>query len=128
MIKEIEKKVKITQEIFHNIVKMMKSSNVEDFFIAVESWKNMNPTSRLDMLLYKAVVLDFARRELVKELNLPQTLTWEEVWEAFNVVSTTDLEKVIFNELYNKYVEQLIALNTNAKAIRGIKVELKWKT
>tara|TARA_B110000008_G_C16901702_1_gene537069 strand:+ start:831 stop:1217 length:387 start_codon:yes stop_codon:yes gene_type:complete len=128
MIKEIEKKVKITQEIFHNIVKMMKSSNVEDFFIAVESWKNMNPTSRLDMLLYKAVVLDFARRELVKELNLPQTLTWEEVWEAFNVVSTTDLEKVIFNELYNKYVEQLIALNTNAKAIRSIKVELKWKT
>ena len=128
MIKEIEKKVKITQEIFHNIVKMMKSSNAEDFFIAVESWKNMNPTSRLDMLLYKAVVLDFARRELVKELNLPQTLTWEEVWEAFNVVSTTDLEKVIFNELYNKYVEQLIALNTNAKAIRSIKVELKWKT
>lgn len=127
MIKEIEKKVKITQEIFHNIVKMMKSSNEEDFFIAVESWKNMNPTSRLDMLLYKAVVLDFARRGLVKELNLPQTLTWEEVWEAFNVVSTTDLEKVIFNELYNKYVEQLIALNTNAKAIRSIKVELKWK-
>ena len=128
MIKEIEKKVEITQEVFYNIVQMMKSSNEEDFFIAVESWKNMNTTSRLDMLLYKTVVLDFARRGLVKELNLPQTLTWEEVWETFNVVSTTDLEKVIFNELYNKYVEQLIALNTNAKAIRSIKIELKWKT
>ncbi len=128
MIKEIEKKVEITQEIFHNIVRMMKSSNEEDFFIAVESWKNMNPTTRLNMLLYKAVVLDFARRGLVKELNLPQTLTWEEVWDAFNVISTTDLEKVLFNKLYNKYVEQLMTLNTNAKAIRSINVELKWKT
>ena len=128
MIKEIEKKVEITQEIFHNIVRMMKSSNKEDFFIALESWKNMNPTVRLNMLLYKAVVLDFGKRELVKELSLPQTLTWAEVWDAFNVVSTTDLEKVIFNNLYNKYVEQLVALNTNTKAIRSIKVELKWKT
>lgn len=128
MIKEIEKRVEITQEIFHNIVRMMKSSNEEDFFIAVESWKNMNPTTRLNMLLYKAVVLDFARRGLVKELNLPQTLTWEEVWDAFNVISTTDLEKVLFNKLYNKYVEQLMTLNTNAKAIRSINVELKWKT
>jgi hypothetical protein len=128
MIKEIEKKVEITQEIFHNIVQMMKSSNEEDFFIAVESWKNMNPTARLNMLLYKAVVLDFGRRELVKELSLPQTLTWAEAWDAFNVVSTTDLEKVIFKDLYNKYVKQLLSLNTNTKVIRSIKVELKWKT
>ena len=126
MIKEIKEKIEITQEIFHNIVQMMKSSNEEDFFIAVESWKNMNPTARLNMLLYKTTPSE-KRRDLVSQLDLPSNLTWNEVWDSFNVTSTTDLEKVLFTELYHEYVDQLLSLNTNAN-ILSINVELKWKT
>jgi hypothetical protein len=126
MIKEIKEKIEITQEIFHNIVQMIKSSNDEDFFIAIESWKNMNPTARLNMLLYKTTPSE-KRRDLVSQLDLPSNLTWNEVWDSFNVTSTTDLEKVLFTELYHEYVDQLLSLNTNAN-ILSINVELKWKT
>jgi hypothetical protein len=125
MIKEIEKKVEITQEIFHNILKMIKSSNDEDFFIAVESWKNMNPTRRLNMLLYKAALV--LERDVNRELGLPPSMTWSEVWDSFNVTSTTDLEKILFTELYNDYVRRVVALSCSAN-ILNINVELKWRT
>jgi len=77
------------------------------------------------MLLYKAVFSQTSR-DVVHELNLPTSTTWSEVWDLFNVTSTTDLEKLLFTELYNDYVRRLVTLSCNA-AILNLNVELQWK-
>jgi len=125
MTKEIEEKIEITQEVFHNIIKMMKSSE-EDFFIALESWKQLRPTHRLNVILAKAL-RPHRREDLTRALDLPTSLNWEFVWDLFNVKSTTNLEKILFTELYNEYVELVMSLNSIAAVPRNIKVEVLWK-
>jgi len=126
MTKEIKEKVKITQDIFHNILKMIESSNEEDFFIAIESWKNMAPTRRLNMLIYKAT-FGPRGRDIVRELNLPFTITWSEVWDSFNAPSTTKLERLLFTDLYTEHALRVVNLSCNVK-INKINLELQWKS
>ena len=51
MTKETKEKIEITLEIYNNVKAMIKSSNTEDFFIAVKMWFAMDPPMLLSDII-----------------------------------------------------------------------------
>ncbi len=96
-------KGKLTNEIYDRLLTMMRSSNMEDFFLGLELYINMERTPVLDALMIKSFG-GKKRGEVIAKTKYthkvhPMFITLDMI-EPF---CKTKIEKSIFKKLKNEY-------------------------
>tara|TARA_Y100000593_G_C4213262_1_gene287952 strand:+ start:337 stop:648 length:312 start_codon:yes stop_codon:yes gene_type:complete len=96
-------KGKLTNETYDKLLIMMRSSNMEDFFLGLELYINMERTKVLDALMIKSFG-GKKRREVIAKTEYthkvhPMFVTLEMI-EPF---CKSKIEKSIFKKLKNEY-------------------------
>lgn len=96
-------KEEMTIETWTKLIQMMRSSNMEDFFLGLELYKNMQRSKAYDLLLIKSFGGQ-KRREIIvgiKHVNKahPMFMTLEDIKDQ----CVTENEKLIFKNLENEY-------------------------
>lgn len=125
--KKIKKeKLKITKEIYTTIRLMIKSSNPEDMFMALETWKNMEPSNLLTLLLIKSLYLserDDVKKELVSEFEPEES--WDEILERIDWNNITNLERELLTKEFEKIILNKPFIRDIQEYIYPIKIKLK---
>ena len=101
--KEI-KKIEITKEIYQRIKLMMKSKNIEDRMLGIETWKNLKPSKLLCLILMKNFYGD-ARSQIINELqgyHYIKVEPWNDILDRINIKSLPSLEQKLITEAINK--------------------------
>ena len=96
-------KGKLTNEIYDRLLTMMRSSNMEDFFLGLELYINMERTPVLDALMIKSFggkkrTEVIAKTKYIHKVH-PMFITLDMI-EPF---CKTKIEKSIFKKLKNEY-------------------------
>jgi hypothetical protein len=140
---EIKEKIEITEEIFNNVVEMMKSSNEEDFFIALNSWQCLKPSLLLNIFLYK--FLDIKSRVRFNDHMTNNTANrirdWvylrediynskgqllPTVWDHMNHMHTTELEKSLYERICKETIDCSLELLDIKPIIKSYDIKLNW--
>ena len=96
-------KEEMTIETWTKLIQMMRSSNMEDFFLGLELYKNMQRSKAYDLLLIKSFGGQ-KRREIIVGIRHvspvhPMFMTLEDIKDQ----CVTENEKLIFKNLENEY-------------------------
>ena len=96
-------KEEMTIETWTKLIQMMRSSNMEDFFLGLELYKNMQRSKAYDLLLIKSFGGQ-KRREIIVGIRHvspvhPMFMTLADIKDQ----CITENEKLIFKELENEY-------------------------
>lgn len=127
MTKEIdENKVEISLEIFQNIRKMIKSSNEEDFFIAIEMWRYMEPSNLLSKLLVKSTYLE-TRQKLENALGIASEHTWSVLWTKIDKTTLSDVEKDIITHMLEEHVKNMLSLQGMNNIGAKLNINITWE-
>lgn len=127
MTKEIdENKVEISLEIFQNIRKMIKSSNEEDFFIAIEMWRYMEPSNLLSKLLVKSTYLE-TRQKLENALGIASEHTWSVLWTKIDKTTLSDVEKDIITHMLEEHVKNMLSLQGMNNIGVKLNINITWE-
>ena len=134
--KEIKEKVELTEEIFDNILVMMRSST-EDFFIALNTWKNLERTLLADIVLYKYIT--FAKEDIVNEI--PRLAAWLDdynnsegvpdiqilmLYNSIDHTKISELDKKLFKRLCHNYLTHMHKMLDLDKII-DMNININWK-
>lgn len=139
---ETKEKVKLTEEIFDNILVMMKSST-EDFFVALDAWKNLERSLLADIVLYKLVTQ--AQGDIAGAI--PRLQAWVDDWDnrlhrtnihmhdahivmlykAIDHNKISELDKKLFKRLCENYTSHMFKL-LELDDIIDASINIKWKT
>lgn len=131
MTKEIKEKIEITLEIYNNVKAMMKSSNEEDFFIAVKMWFTMNPPELLTVILKKQCPRIRTREFLIAQKEEDQwsvnhRITWPLIMNHLIANEEYIKYRDIIEQEFNAYVNQKLINEGIGKNIKPIKTKIKW--
>ena len=133
MTKETKEKIEITLEIYNNVKAMIKSSNTEDFFIAVKMWFAMDPPLLLSVILkkhaYKSKAAEFNSYMTSPFDHWNQNLTWPAILERVGSIDSPryDKYKDIIEQEFNAFINQKLMNEGIGKNIKKIKTEIKWQ-
>ena len=96
--------MEFTVEIYDKIIAMMRSSNPEDFFLALEIYKKHETSELIDVLLAKSFG-GSKRIKLIDELNITTIVpTIAYIDKEWNVKEDSKIKKII-NRIKNEYSE-----------------------
>ena len=104
----MNEKPKLTLQVYDRLIEMMRSSNMEDFFIGLEIYKNHERSQWSDILMYKSFGGN-KRHEVEKELNMDGRILWR--YETMSMGQLKEKrkrylkgdEQLIFDRLYDEY-------------------------
>jgi len=89
------KKIEITNEIYQRIKLMMKSENIDDRMLGIQTWKNLKPSKLLCLILVKEFY-GSARLEVINKLQEYYYVNpepWCNILSKINVNSLPELEQ-----------------------------------
>ena len=128
----------ITLTIYNNIKSMIKSSNEEDFFLAIKMWTEMSPPDYLTVMMIKHA---FKGRYHAFQLELERSKMWPKFLSfSPNILGSwsTILSRTVANPIYtefrdiieqefNAYMNKKLENEGMLKSIKQIKTEIKWQ-
>lgn len=118
--------IKITKRIFISIRDQLVSEDQEDFTLAMETWKNLNPSIVLNTVMAK--YLFPSRRKTFRSLvsTLECDTSWVMMWEEIKKHDLTKLEKEIIEEDVMSLFKEMMKFFDIEKVITVKKIEMKW--
>ena len=132
MTKEIEEKIEITLDIYNNIVKLIRSSDDEDFFIGLKTWFAMDPPEMLTVILRKQCHEIRSRLFLITQKeegkwSINHRLTWSVIIDYLIADKEYVKYKDIVEQEFTNYVNQKLLNEGIGKNIKPIKLKIKWQ-
>lgn len=132
MTKEIEEKIEITLDIYNNIVKLIRSSNDEDFFIGLKTWFAMDPPELLTVILKKQCHEIRTRQFLItqkeeEKWSINHRLTWSAIMDHLTAHKEYVKYRDIIEQEFTNYVNQKLLNEGIGKNIKPIKLKIKWQ-
>ena len=91
----------LSLETYDKLIEMMRSSNMEDFFMGIEIYKNHKRTTVLDLLMMKSFG-GTKRVKLIIELKIPDRLIVPSI-ESMTPLVKEENELLIFERLKDEY-------------------------
>lgn len=132
MTKEIEEKIEITLDIYNNIVKLIRSSNDEDFFIGLKTWFAMDPPELLTVILKKQCHEIRTRLFLITQKeegkwSINHRLTWSVIMDHLIADKEYVKYRDIVEQEFTNYVNQKLLNEGIGKNIKPTKLKIKWQ-
>tara|TARA_Y100001938_G_C8041364_1_gene406297 strand:- start:898 stop:1224 length:327 start_codon:yes stop_codon:yes gene_type:complete len=96
-------KEEMTLETWTKLIQMMRSSNMEDFFLGLELYKNMKRSRAYDLLLIKSFGGEKRREIIVGIKHVSKVHAMFMTLESIKDQCITENEKLIFKNLEDEY-------------------------
>jgi len=122
---ETETKVKLDKKMYHQLKKMLLSSD-EDFEMACETLKNIEKSPNILILLAKGLVykrrMDFI--DIAGPIQLDD-LSWETTFKTIKENNPSALDKEIVETEFTELIHSTLN-GLDFEMIKKIKINLKW--